>query len=436
MTHVSVSIIMKSEVMKFLARLSLLLLSLTMACSQEGQEPSTLQQNASPNDPTVNVHKIIDGSVEFYVYVSKSKGYRIDCGADDAGTRRLIASLGVTPATLSSSRSFKIDSQEYNDWNVEAHPRLTCQPEGKFLYKMDLQGEEKYFLAEPKLSSTRLYNIGCSGLIEAMGFSLNQSYLIPSYLLTDTKVFSAEDGDDLNCLSGFSPSSKFTWTQGKSEELNLQVGLDLPLRVFEATRSDGKYAELFASTVGVCDWLKITPVAHTLLVSGRTPKELQNKECAVSINEKDNTEAKLAVHLKLTATQVNWQLNGSSDVNGNGICDGIEDCVYIQSTSSLLWAKRLEPGLRNWTAATAYCEKLDYSGFSDWRLSTKDEALRAAQEEIWSDLKVTLLSNAPSTWTSTEAADGKPWIINLSNGNGATFPKTHVTSNSVLCVRK
>lgn len=421
--------------MNLLARLSLIFLTLVTACSQD-HETSQLHQKAIPNDSTVSVHKIKDGPVEFYLYVSKGKGYRIDCGSDEAGTQRLIASLGISPAILANSRSYRIDSQEYTDWTLTKQPRLTCQPEGKFLYRMELQGEEKYFLADPEVSATRLYNIGCSGLIEAMGFSLNKSYLIPSYLLTDTKVFSADDGDDLNCLTGVSPSSKFTWTQGKSEELNILVGTDLPLRVFEATRADGSFANLVASTVGVCDWLKITPVAHTLLISGRAPKELQNKECSVAISEKDSLESNQAVHLKVTANQVNWQLNGSSDVNGNNICDGLEDCVYMQSSASLLWAKRLDQGLKNWTAAAAYCDKLDYSGFSDWRLPTKDEALKAAQDEVWSDLKAVLLNNAPSTWTSTETTDGKPWIINLSNGNGATYPKTYVTANSVICVRK
>lgn len=324
--------------MNLLARLSLFFLTLITACGQD-QAPSTLQQKAVANDPTVKVHKVKDGPAEFYVYVSKGKGYRIDCGADEGGTTRLIESLGISLALLSTSRTFNIDSQEYVDWKVDEQPRLTCQPEGKFLYRMDLQGEEKYFLAEPNISGTRLFNIGCTGLIEAMGFSLNQSYLIPSYLLTDTKVFSAEDSDDLNCFSG-------------------------------------------------------------------------------------STET------------VSWELNDAGDVNRNGLCDGLEDCVYRQISSSLLWAKRMDQGLRNWSAAAAYCDKLDYSGFSDWRLPTKDEALKAAQDEMWSEVKATLLNNAPSTWTSTETTDGKSYIVNLSNGNGATFSKTYVSANSVMCVRK
>ncbi|WP_141733557.1 Lcl domain-containing protein [Oligoflexus tunisiensis] len=421
--------------MKFHRKLLLLLFALQTSCSQE-KEVSSLHQDASPHDPTVKVHRIQDGSASFHVYVSKNKGYRIDCGENEEGVNRLIRGLGVSSELLASSRTLSIDSQEYESWKVAEQPRLTCQPEGKFLYKIDLQGQEKYFLTDPSISATRLYNIGCSGLIETMGFSLQDAYIIPSYLVTETKVFTAHNEDDLNCVSGFSPSSKFTWTRGKSENLTLQVGMDLPMRIFEAQKADGTYAELEARMEGVCDWVQLTPVAKSLLLGGKVPQELLSNECIVTIGEKDATDPQFSLQLKLTAERLNWERSGESDVNGDKACDGIEDCVYLQPSESTFWAKRLDHGLRNWTMATAYCDKLEYNGWNDWRLPTKDEALKAVQANIWTELKEILLNNAPSTWTSTETPEGKAWMINLSNGNGSPSSKGYVTSNAVLCVRK
>jgi hypothetical protein len=321
--------------MKVHARLLFLLMTLTASCGQN-QEPSTLHQNASPNDPNIKVYKVNDGSLDFHVYVTKDKGYRIDCGDNKAAETRLLKSLGISLELLAGSRTISYESELYTNLNVKLQPRLTCQPEGKFLYKMNHEGQEKFFLADPSLSATRLYNIGCSAMIEAMGFDLNQAYIIPEYLLTQTHVFTASDDDDLSCAAGFNPSI--------------------------------------------------------------------------------------------------WQRSAESDVNSNGLCDGIEDCVYLQTSQSLLWARRLDQGLRNWTAASAFCENLEYSGLSDWRLPTKDEALKAYQEQIWTELKGAILNNAPSTWTSSETPEGKAWLINLSNGNGSQFTKTYVTSNAVMCV--
>lgn len=135
----------------------------------------------------------------------------------------------------------------------------------------------------------------------------------------------------------------------------------------------------------------------------------------------------------------NWKREDLSDVNKSGSCDGIEDCIYFQRDIELWWAKRSDSGLRNWAAAVSFCDGLTYGGHDDWRLPSKDEAIKAHQDGIWGELKTVLFDSSPSTWTAPEKPDAQSsqaWIVNLSNGSGSLKPKNYATINAAMCVRQ
>ncbi|RYF62239.1 MAG: hypothetical protein EOO39_30650, partial [Cytophagaceae bacterium] len=59
----------------------------------------------------------------------------------------------------------------------------------------------------------------------------------------------------------------------------------------------------------------------------------------------------------------NWLRDSLSDSNANGLCDGVENCVYKDQLTNLLWA-RDDGTSRNWEDGISYCINLSYGGYT------------------------------------------------------------------------
>jgi hypothetical protein len=49
--------------------------------------------------------------------------------------------------------------------------------------------------------------------------------------------------------------------------------------------------------------------------------------------------------------------------------------IVIDNVTKLTWQRDVDPGMFSWSGAKAYCNGLDFAGFSDWRLPTAIELI-------------------------------------------------------------
>lgn len=75
----------------------------------------------------------------------------------------------------------------------------------------------------------------------------------------------------------------------------------------------------------------------------------------------------------IASMTANWTRDSLSDSNSNGICDGVEACVYYDKRAKRMWGN-MSSGFVTWENAIAYCENLSYGGYNDWRLPMEKEA--------------------------------------------------------------
>ena len=120
---------------------------------------------------------------------------------------------------------------------------------------------------------------------------------------------------------------------------------------------------------------------------------------------------------------------------GNG-----EETVFDKSTN-LLW-RNAPASAEKWKEALAYCEGLEYAGYSDWRLPNKNELVTLVD---YSKAETGLLSSFPGITTGSYFISSTPvagygeaagvWVVNMSNGivTSSKYPDIH--TYSVLCVR-
>ena len=138
------------------------------------------------------------------------------------------------------------------------------------------------------------------------------------------------------------------------------------------------------------------------------------------------------------ATGVNWLRDSQSDTDSDGTCDGIENCVYKDQNSGLLWS-RSDLTTKTWENAITYCDGLNgsnYGGYSGgWRLPTEKELLQAYVDGIWSQKG--RLNFTPGHFWSSSSSSSFPTTdamqVGLSDGYVTNFGKTSLYY--VMCVR-
>jgi len=112
------------------------------------------------------------------------------------------------------------------------------------------------------------------------------------------------------------------------------------------------------------------------------------------------------------------------------------DEVVKDSVTGLMWQKTYKDGVKKFADALSICEKLDYAGFTDWRLPNKNELASIANYA-----KYRPASDFPGmpNWTfRTSTTDTKTnssaWYVIFSESIVNPYAKTN--SDSVRCVRR
>lgn len=79
---------------------------------------------------------------------------------------------------------------------------------------------------------------------------------------------------------------------------------------------------------------------------------------------------------------------------GNGICQ--------DSSNGLMWAVQRSDFFSTWEDAREYADRLEYGGFSDWRLPTKKELYRLHDIFYWKRNGNCRMQTSGSYWSGAE----------------------------------
>ena len=119
------------------------------------------------------------------------------------------------------------------------------------------------------------------------------------------------------------------------------------------------------------------------------------------------------------------------------------DKTYIQESAGLIWqdqkytdaedgAYASERSVRKagkWNHAVNYCRRLNYAGYSDWRLPTSDELTSVHRI----DGQIFRYFRDKDFWTSTPTTEGKYYVIYPADAH--PYKRSKRESNFIRCVR-
>lgn len=128
-------------------------------------------------------------------------------------------------------------------------------------------------------------------------------------------------------------------------------------------------------------------------------------------------------------------LSDAGGINGNGLCDGTEDCVYWDRLTNLRFSTL--GSATTWELAIASCEVLDYGGYTDWRLPTQKENLQAyinGFASISTVLGNDRLQNIPQ-WSATTISGGQAEAYIHSMFAGFAAQANKANSVAFHCIR-
>jgi len=463
-----------------------------MACGGTGST-SELSRSAIPNEGNNTIYRVSDGGTIQYIYANfdakagKEAGYSLDC-SNPLGLIKLIKATGFPVELLSSTKILKVDDEKYLELNVKAQPSLACDNPGKTLYKSQLDGKTKYFFADASFSKTKLHMFGCQALVDAMGFKLENATPVDPMFIDQLGLFSVDDKDDVSCLSGTEAGGGLVWMNGQDESLTAVAGQTI-FKSFTAQKPDTSMAQLSYNPKGHCDWLLTQVINGSVIVTGQVPANFyQPSSCEVEVVAEKGTFYESKKTLKLNGFELQcpsgftkiggscvrpcdngrlpgeeWlvdrglytcQADGSygiktinkfmrdplsdragpeNGITGNALCEGKEDCVYIQMASGLRWARKDWKVYNNWWDAAANCESKVYGGYSDWRTPTLEE-YKAAFADGMSGLNDPLFLDSYSGWAKDELDANNAYVYNFQNGTMAPTVKG-TSMRAVLCVR-
>ena len=120
-----------------------------------------------------------------------------------------------------------------------------------------------------------------------------------------------------------------------------------------------------------------------------------------------------------------------------------ENKIYIEKDVKLMWQdqayteseyrafKRQKSIAKagNYRHAVNYCSRLDYGGYSDWRLPTSDELTHVHEKKR----QVFSYFRDNDFWSSTATVDGKYYVV--FPADAIRYGRSPVQSNFIRCVR-
>jgi len=439
--------------LSFLLVMSTWLLATFQAGCGVNEESTQVKMNAVTSDENNSVVRVRDGESAFFVYVTVNrqtavkKGFRIECETMPK-LLRLIASTGFPTELLNTTPIHAVDSQEILDLKLDEQPRLNCSNPDKVFFKIAFADKTRYFFTDTNKSRTRLYNVGCQKLVDSMGFNIDTATPVSPEFITDLKIFSADDADDISCIGGFEIGAKLAWTSPAVNTLILKKMQRLPLSTYAASKADGTAATLSLSREGRCDWVESSLVNGALFIAGQTPYDFQGQvSCILVVTADAGSPRSESITLQIFASPLPVESNGwirdaKSDTGvggalgeaGDGVCNGLEECVY-QDTRGRHWSK-MDSIQRNYDEAMAHCFALEYGGYSDWRLPTVDEVKQAAQDRIHDLREPAKLDLYTYSWAINALAGDatKAYYVNLNLGIERPLIKSKVMKHT--CTRQ
>ena len=119
------------------------------------------------------------------------------------------------------------------------------------------------------------------------------------------------------------------------------------------------------------------------------------------------------------------------------------DKTYLQEAAGLMWqdqkyvdaedgAYANERSVRkagNWNHAMKYCRRLNYAGYSDWKLPTSDEltAVHRIEGQVFQYFR------DKDFWSSTPTTEGKYYVVYPADAY--IYKRVKKESNFIRCVR-
>lgn len=305
------------------------------ACNVESPS-SQLDIQAKANDSTVRVMKVQENGYVTPVLVSNNRGYRLKC-SDPVGIKKLVVATGIDFDLLSFIPALPESDDRIKALELNKQPDLTCESDSdRRLIVSELSGEKKYFLSintEP--FTTRLYNLGCENLVDAMGFSLESATELPPSLVNDPRdensngIFDASDTYDISCYKGteLGVDRKLLWSSyPMSDQMDVLAGSRLPFITFEATANAALKEPISYDISSTCgDWLQ-SNVGSSVLVFGDVDDSLGEQSCDLNVTASSEGYPSLSYQLTLNikSPEINWahtpeNLNQSELFNGQDI---------------------------------------------------------------------------------------------------------------------
>lgn len=176
--------------------------------------------------------------------------------------------------------------------------------------------------------------------------------------------------------------------------------------------------------------LKLSAITIALAVSTHSYGQLSYKINAtgqtICYDEKGKVLKNLSVGDKYYGQDANYLSGAKMSFKDNG------DGTVTDQNTGLMWQQNPPMDGMTWAQAKEYCEKLEFGGYSDWRLPTLKELFSISDfEEGWPylDTKFFKLSNGEVTKDEQYWADNKYVGETVEGRDDAAFGVNHVTGH-------
>ena len=136
----------------------------------------------------------------------------------------------------------------------------------------------------------------------------------------------------------------------------------------------------------------------------------------------------------LGASNAAWLRDPVSDTDHDGLCNGGEDCIFMDQMTGELWTSPSGTAV-DWDSAITYCGALTL-GSHPWRLPTQKEILQAYTDGIWFVSTPLGIASQTFFWSATTDSTASlptyAFEVDVSQGKSTSTYKS--TNLNALCV--